>query len=172
MSQMPANIERGAIMILTKDLLFGVSIRNAVLRLGFAPRIVKSPDALAEELMGTTSALTIVDLGAIGGDGDWDTIQEIAERETPVLVFGPHKNVDGLRAAKAAGVTRVVSNGQFHREMGALIERYATGQRPSLADTADDLESADTDGADASGSLPPGIQGFDVNDAFSGSSQR
>ena len=42
----------------------------------------------------------------------------------PTLAFGPHVDVEGRRAAKAAGVTRIVSNGQFHSDMAGLIERY------------------------------------------------
>jgi hypothetical protein len=166
---MSADAGRGVIMILTKDLLFGVSIRNAVLRLGFTARIVKSPDALSEALLATSPALAIVDLSTVGADGDWDSVQDVAERPTPVLVFGPHKDVDGLRAAKAAGVTRVVSNGQFHREMAQLIERYATGRAPAddVMDAADDAASAD-----GSGSLPPGIDGFGGAESYLSSSQR
>ena len=167
---MLAGTDRGAIMILTKDLLFGVSIRNAVLRLGFTARIVKSPDALLEALIGATSALAIVDLSTVGADGDWDSIREVGERQTPVLVFGPHKDVDGLRAAKAAGVTRVVSNGQFHREMAQLIERYATGRALQDDDPDDDVEEGD--GSGASGSLPPGIGGFETGDALLASPPR
>jgi DNA-binding NarL/FixJ family response regulator len=166
---MSADAGRGAIMILTKDLLFSVSIRNAVLRLGFTARIVKSPEALSEALLAASPALAIVDLSTVGANGDWDTIQEVAERPTPVLVFGPHKDVEGLRAAKAAGVTRVVSNGQFHREMAQLIERYATGHAP----TADDVDVADDDDTpDGSGSLPPGIDGFGDHDSFLSAPQR
>jgi DNA-binding NtrC family response regulator len=165
---MSADAGRGAIMILTKDLLFGVSIRNAVLRLGFTARMVKSPEALSEELLAASPALAIVDLSTVGVDGDWDTIQEVAERPTPVLVFGPHKDVDGLRAAKAAGVARVVSNGQFHREMAQLIERYATGR----AQPDDESEVADDDSSAGSGSLPPGIDGFGGQESYLSAPQR
>jgi hypothetical protein len=44
---------------------------------------------------------------------------------TPLLGFGPHVDVDGRRAAKAAGLTRIVSNGEFHRDLVALVARYA-----------------------------------------------
>jgi DNA-binding NtrC family response regulator len=155
-------------MILTKDLLFGVSIRNAVLRLGFSARIVKSPEALSEALLAASPALAVVDLSTVGADGDWDSIQEVAERPTPVLVFGPHKDVDGLRAAKAAGVTRVVSNGQFHREMAQLIERYATGG----AQPENDEAEIDEDMSDDSGSLPPGIEGFGNHQSYLSGPQR
>ncbi|MDF3015147.1 MAG: hypothetical protein K0R44_372, partial [Thermomicrobiales bacterium] len=42
----------------------------------------------------------------------------------PTLAFGPHVDIEGRRAAKAAGVTRIVSNGQFHTDTVGLIERY------------------------------------------------
>jgi DNA-binding NtrC family response regulator len=168
---MTADTGRGAIMILTKDLLFGVSIRNAVLRLGFTARMCKTPEALSEALLGASPALAIIDLSTVGADGDWDTVGEVAERQVPVLVFGPHKDVDGLRAAKAAGVTRVVSNGQFHREMTQLIERYATGGPHHTADV-DEVDPLEDDTPDLLGSLPPGIDGFSPSDFGVTSSQR
>ena len=120
---------RGEIVILSRDLLFGVSIRNSVRQLGFTPLLVTSTATLSEALLQPerAPALVIVDLAAVGAGGDWGAIRAVVHRPCAVLVFGPHMDVAGLRAAKDAGVTRVVSNGQFHREMGALIERYARG---------------------------------------------
>jgi hypothetical protein len=43
----------------------------------------------------------------------------------PVLVFGSHFDVDGRRAAKAAGVARVLTNGDFHKDMVGFVRRYA-----------------------------------------------
>ena len=58
----------------------------------------------------------------------WDVIREAQssrdDDRTPTLAFGPHVDVEGRRAARAAGVTRIVSNGQFHSDMAGLIERY------------------------------------------------
>ena len=58
---------------------------------------------------------------------DWEAVSTVTGEgaRTPVLVFGSHLDVEGLRAAKAAGVRRVVSNGDFHRDMVALVRRYA-----------------------------------------------
>ena len=152
--------------ILTKDLLFAVSIRNTVQRLGFGALIVKTPEALDDAVVTETPVLTIVDLATVGADGDWDVIQGAAERDVPVLVFGPHKDVDGFRAAKAAGVTRVVSNGQFHREMADLIERYAKRNASDATepDPAGDFGDAEPESA---GSLPFGIRGAADNAATS-----
>ena len=46
--------------------------------------------------------------------------------DVPILAFGPHKDVEGFRSAKAAGVTRVVANGEFSRSLPDLVRRYAT----------------------------------------------
>jgi hypothetical protein len=43
----------------------------------------------------------------------------------PVVAFGSHTDVDGFRAAKAAGVARVVSNGEFSRSLADLVAKYA-----------------------------------------------
>ena len=72
---------------------------------------------------GNAVALGLIDIGA---GVDWEAAATaLATTTTPVIAFGPHMDVEGLRAAKAAGVTRVYSNGEFSREMAAVIERYA-----------------------------------------------
>ena len=64
----------------------------------------------------------------MNGAVSWDVIDEVLSRPSgdrvPTLAFGPHVDVESRRAAKAAGVTRIVSNGQFHGDMAGLIERY------------------------------------------------
>jgi hypothetical protein len=66
----------------------------------------------------------IIDMNGIV---DWATLQAALahpKQTTPTLAFGPHTDVVNRRAAKAAGVSRIVSNGQFQMEMAALIDRY------------------------------------------------
>ena len=71
---------------------------------------------------------------------DWSAIGGGIDRVAlpPILAFGPHLDVDGLRDAKAAGVTRVVSNGTFHRDAATLIGRYASGDAPHRNGKPDD----------------------------------
>jgi hypothetical protein len=132
---------RGVVVLLIKDVFFSVAVRNNARALGFDVHLTKSCGAFADSLSVVDPVLGIVDLHAVGDDGDWDCVREVIERDVPVLVFGPHRDVDGMRAAKAAGVTRVVSNGQFHAEMGTLITRYArrcADAQPFAADGAED----------------------------------
>lgn len=122
----PPESTRPAILILNRDLFFGVRLRQALLANGWLPRIVPSAGALVAAIAdGPSPHLVIVDMAATP---DWSLIEQAAGDTipaTPVLAFGPHKDVDGFRAAKAGGATRVVSNGDFHRDMIGFVRRYA-----------------------------------------------
>ena len=114
-------------VVLNRDLLFGSRIRSALARLGLESRFVATAEQFADALSGDPNsvAIGIIDMnGAIS----WDVIREAQSKEdagaVPTLAFGPHVDIEGRRAAKTAGVTRIVSNGQFHTDMAGLIERY------------------------------------------------
>lgn len=119
--------ERGVIIAVIKDVFFGITVRNTIKRLNFEPQMIKSAQSLLETVAVYDPSLVIVDLQVIEDESAWDFITATREKDVPVLVFGPHKDVEGLRAAKQAGVSRVVANSQFHREMPILIERYVKG---------------------------------------------
>ncbi len=119
---------RGAIVVLNRDLFVGVRLGNTLRGLGYAVEFAKETAAFAQRIRAGHPApiLGIVDLGA---GVDWEIVRGLTSNPTvatPLLVFGPHMDVDGLRAAKAAGVRRVVSNGEFHRDMVGLVRRYAS----------------------------------------------
>lgn len=116
--------ERGVIIAVVKDVFFGITVRNSIKKLNFEPQLIKSTDSLADTVAVYDPSLVILDLQVIEQESAWDAVTATRELDIPVLVFGPHKDVEGLRAAKAAGVSRVVANSQFHREMPVLIERY------------------------------------------------
>jgi len=114
-------------VVLNRDLLFGSRIRNALASLGLQSHFVTTAEKFVDVLSQEPSsvAIGIIDMnGAIS----WDAIREVRSGEdggpVPTLAFGPHVDAENRRAAKAAGVTRIVSNGQFHRDMAALIDRY------------------------------------------------
>jgi hypothetical protein len=112
------------VVVLNRDLFFGVRIGNILKSAGFEPKFVKTTTELTDLVQNEPSApaLIIVDIGA---NPDWDQVGSLSTK-TPILAFGPHKDVESLRAAKTAGVTRVVSNSEFHRNALELIQRYAT----------------------------------------------
>jgi DNA-binding NarL/FixJ family response regulator len=120
------------VVVLNRDLLFGSRIRSALKSIGMVATVVPNSAAFAAHLREHTPeiALAIIDLN---GDVDWIVIEPLLRDErvdVPVLAFGPHVDAEKLRAAKAHGVTRVVSNGQFHKDLIPLVQRYRRS-RPS-----------------------------------------
>lgn len=115
------------IIAVIKDVFFGITVRNTIKRLNYEPQIIKTAQTLMDTVAVYDPSLVIVDLQVIEDESAWSYITATREMDVPVLVFGPHKDVEGLRAAKQAGVSRVVANSQFHREMPILIERYVKG---------------------------------------------
>jgi hypothetical protein len=114
-------------IVLNRDLLFGSRIRSALSGLGLESRFVATAEQFVSALSQEPNsvAIGIIDMnGAIS----WDLIREAhADGDVglaPTLAFGPHVDIEGRRAARAAGVTRIVSNGQFHSDTVGLIERY------------------------------------------------
>jgi hypothetical protein len=108
------------VVALVKDLFFSVKLGNEVKRAGFEPRIVKTRAAFDEAVRGGDVALGVIDLGV---KVDWTGWQA---PDVPVIAFGPHKDVEALQSAKAAGITRVMANSLFHAQTADLIRRYAT----------------------------------------------
>ncbi len=117
----------GTVVVLNIDLMFGVRIGNGLRGLGYDVTFAKDARRFAEVVRETRPApvLGLIDMNA---GIAWETIAELANDlavATPLLAFGPHVDVAGRRAAKAAGVDRIVSNGEFHRSMVELVRRYA-----------------------------------------------
>ncbi len=148
METMPSDAG-GPILLLIPDVFFAVTVRNTVRRLGYDPHILKTTDELVVAAGEHQAVLAVVDLATVRSSDEWTDIGEIEASGIPVLVFGSHKDVDGLRAAKSAGVARVVSNGQFHREMRDMIERYALASSCAVADEPQDIDAPLS-------SVPPG----------------
>ena len=118
----------GKIVVLNKDLFFGVKIGNTLRSIGYTVEFAMKSDEFVR-LMSSDTDKVVLGIVDINAGVDWDVISAMtgADRPVaPVLAFGSHLDVSGLRAAKNAGARRVVSNGEFHREMVKLVQRYAT----------------------------------------------
>lgn len=113
---------KGTIVALSHDLFFGMRIRTVIRQLGYGLELINDEAALIQALETTPPILVFVDFNK---PVDWDALAPLLASETPVVGFSSHTNVDGFRAAKAAGIDRTVSNGQFSRSMPELIEQYA-----------------------------------------------
>ena len=112
---------RGTVVVLSGDLFFGMRIRTTLKGMGFAGMLVTDASAFVGATEEDGVVLAIVDFNR---PVDWSTVAP-ETRSVPVIAFGAHTDVDGFRAAKDAGVARVISNGSFSGQLPALLERYA-----------------------------------------------
>lgn len=136
---------RGMVVGLIADVFFGISVRNAIRKLGFEAQIIKSLDDLDQTVAVYEPDMLVVDMSLLGSDEEnWEAVRDAQDAGVRVLAFGPHREVELFKAAKATGVDRVVSNSQFHREMGALIERYALEPDEPVASKPADGSSTDS----------------------------
>ena len=114
-------------VVLNRDLLFGSRIRSALASIGLEARFVANAGVFVDTIdeCRSSAAIGIIDMN---GPVSWEVIGGYLSRPghvmVPTLAFGPHVDVESRRAAKAAGITRIVSNGRFHEDMAGLIERY------------------------------------------------
>lgn len=133
-SAAPNPTSHGSIVTLTRDLMFGSRISAAAKLLGYNSRFVRDLPALAAALEATLPpALAVIDMN---GPLDWDAVADLVTQtadRTPILGFGPHVDVEGRRAAKRSGLTRILSNGEFHRDTAGWLARYALKASPGAA---------------------------------------
>lgn len=104
---------------LSRDVFFGMRIRTVMANLGHDLTLITSEEDLVA--VGHAANLVLVDFNQ---GVNWQILQPLLASDTPVIAFGAHTDVEGFRAAKAAGVSRVVSNGDFSRNLPALLRQY------------------------------------------------
>jgi hypothetical protein len=138
----------GVVVVLNRDLMFGMRIRQALQSLGYESRFAGETGGFVDLLrdVGPAAVLGVIDMN---GAVDWALIRagkDDGTIPTPLLGFGPHVDIEGRRAAKGAGVDRLVSNGDFHRDTTGLLRRYA---RPTREDGSS---------GSAASKIPPGVR--------------
>ncbi|MGI8476320.1 MAG: hypothetical protein ACR2OO_08135 [Thermomicrobiales bacterium] len=117
---------RRGVVVLNRDAFFGIRIGNVLRALGYDVTFVKDAATFSERCRAADHApfIGVVDINA---DVDWSEIGAFTvdpTTTTPLLAFGSHLDIAGRRAAKTAGVRRVVTNGEFHQNMVELVGRY------------------------------------------------
>lgn len=109
------------VVVLCGDLFFSSSIEGTASQHSVPCRVVGSVDLLSELLATGTVRRVIIDLefpsldltaivGQLKGNGRPET-----------FAFGPHVNVEQLRAAREAGVDHVLPRSQFSEQLAAIL---------------------------------------------------
>jgi CheY-like chemotaxis protein len=109
-------------LALSRDLFFGMRTRTVIRKLGHDLTLVDSEEKLLDALSVAEPSLVIIDFNQPVA---WEQLRPLLESDVPVIAFGAHTDVDAFRSARAAGVDRVTSNGDFSRRLPELIESYA-----------------------------------------------
>ena len=113
-------------VVLNRDLMFGSRIRSALTSLGLGAQFARDTEQFIQ-LLETTEPAPVIGIIDMNGAVAWDDLRQALARldgRVPTLGFGSHVDVETRRAAKTAGVRRIVSNSEFHRDMPTLIARY------------------------------------------------
>ncbi len=116
--------QRRTIVVLSGDLFFGMRIRTTLRGMDYACVLTKSTEEFSEKLTGDEMHV-VLGLVDFNKDVDWSGLRTSVASDVPIIAFGAHTDVDGFRAARAAGVTRVISNGSFSSTLPDLIAKYA-----------------------------------------------
>lgn len=114
----------GLVVVLSRDLFFGMRIRTSLRQLDYAVALAQDPPSFTAHLRqgDQVAALGLIDFNQ---PVDWKALSPAIAEGIPIIAFGPHKDIDGFRAARAAGVTRTIANGEFSRSLPDLVARYA-----------------------------------------------
>ncbi len=73
----------------------------------------------------------VVDLNS---RGDWESaVREAAGRGITVIGFGSHTEAEARRRAKAAGASRVLSNGNLTRDLPFILQSLRDGEQAAAA---------------------------------------
>jgi hypothetical protein len=114
-------------LILAAELLLASRVRSAAKRAGFGVRQVRTAAAVADApgLADGGSTLLVADLslpGAIEACVAWS-----AHPGRAAIGFCPHVATDLIRAARAAGVDRVLVHSQLDGELPKVLQELAAG---------------------------------------------
>jgi CheY-like chemotaxis protein len=111
------------VVALAADLMFAARIRSAAAAAAIPIALVRSTSEAMEAARAGARSL-ILDLDLRNGDpiGLLHALRaEPATAELPVIAFVSHVREDRIRAARAAGATRVLARSAFIRELSNLL---------------------------------------------------
>jgi DNA-binding NtrC family response regulator len=114
-------------LALVPDLFAASRMDEAAKRAGLPLRLADSPAELGALL--PEASLLVIDLSTQGLD--LVAIASAARAQgVPVIAFGPHQDLERIRAAHVAGLTRFYPRGRFLEEFIPLLQQALSGATP------------------------------------------
>lgn len=114
------------------DLLWGTRIRSTADSLGIPARPVRTLEMLQARLADSPARAVVADLD--GGDAAMAIIAHLRrpdagaiEKAIRIVAWGPHVEVEKLRAAKEAGADAVMARGAFARSLPRILRELEDG---------------------------------------------
>lgn len=115
----------GRIVSFVPDILVEMRIDSAARAIDADLDSVSAPEYL-EAALNKGADVLVVDLGINGID--LNGIVSVARaRKVPIVAFGPHVDVELLRAAEEAGIDAVYPRSAFMKDMGKILAEHITG---------------------------------------------
>lgn len=119
-----ANETRGDVIVFSPDLFFAMRIRTALKLLRLRAVLANSPEDFVTRITRGDDAV-LMGLIDMNQPVDWTAFSAAIGSDRPLVAFGPHTDVEGFKAAKQAGIDRVLSNGAFNSSFEQVVSRYA-----------------------------------------------
>lgn len=121
----------GRIVSFVPDILVEMRIDSAARALDADLDSVSAAEYL-EAALNKGADVLVVDLGMDGIDLNW--IVSVARgRKVPIVAFGPHVEIELLRAAEDAGMDAVYPRSAFMKEMGKILGEHVSGGKQGPA---------------------------------------
>lgn len=116
-----------AVLALISDLMMQSQVAGAATRVAAVLEIATTADALLAKAAAGQPRLVILDLSHPGLDPREliGSLKRVLAAESATLAFGPHVHAARLAEATEAGCDTVISRGQFHAQMEAILKRFA-----------------------------------------------
>lgn len=114
------------VVVLSRDVFFAMRIRNALKQMSYTTMLAKTEPEFAQMIRaeGEMPALVLIDFNQ---PVDWTEVSASLASVPNVrsVAFGPHADVSGFKAAREAGVTRVMANGTCSKQLPNVVESYS-----------------------------------------------
>ena len=114
------------VLFCSNDLVFPSQVSGMAREQSCDVTIVTTGEQLLQEVGQTQVTLVILDLKTPGVDPGHlvPRVREQSSQPISIVAFGPHVQSGRLAAARQAGCDEVLTQGQFHTRMAALLREH------------------------------------------------